>query len=484
MDRLYQKNRLLIMINMVIVFGWLLSFPYHGPVLDVMIKRTGHLGMNASMVTVFFVAIGLFIGSFISKNRDTSKWIIVSCTGLTLFLSLLTLFIKIEIWIMIIPFEAFLAGVVIPVHGRLIKAFIEKEYWHRTIANLVIGGNIVLVLAHILTTTMNPILSYIFIEILLAIAFMASIKIDLKDEDVISSEVTTRTGHSLDHASDTNVDQKLTGRGTHAYIFLKNYWMLLMFIFIVSINAGLMFTVIYPYFSRFELLMSIYTNLPYILAIYIISRVIKRNKYYLLYIGLAAWGMTFILFALLEAGVISFFVIFTVMLTAAGIFDMFWASIMVDNFEHISNPSLLYGCGLSINVLGVWAGSIAGNVMQKIGIDKYTIALIGLFIVMLLVLILVPLNNYLSNQLDYNDFIIRLNDLHKKDLKDYLSEVETCLTKREFEVFTLLIAGKTDTLISEELFISMHTIKTHNRSIYKKLKVSNRVELIEKIMSF
>jgi DNA-binding CsgD family transcriptional regulator len=65
--------------------------------------------------------------------------------------------------------------------------------------------------------------------------------------------------------------------------------------------------------------------------------------------------------------------------------------------------------------------------------------------------------------------------------QDYLKEAEALLTKREFEVYTLLISGKTDMLISEALFISLHTIKTHNRNIYKKLKVSNRVELIQKI---
>lgn len=466
-----EKNRLYIMINMVIVFGWLLSFPYHGPILEEMITSSEQVGLTASNVTVLFVAIGLFIGSFIGTNIVISKRIIVFCTGSTLLLSLLMLLFNIEVWIKVVPFEALLSGVVIPVHGRLIKTYIKREHRHRIIANLLIGGNVILVIAHVLTTTLNPIVSYVFVEILLCLAFVAALNIDLNVKPSLTVSKTDEATENL------KADSDKVGS------FLKHYWMLFLFIFIVSINSGLMFTVIYPYFSRYKLLLSIYTNLPYILVIYFISRIINRNKYYLLYIGLAFWGMTFILFAMFEPSVASFFLIFTIMLIAAGIFDMFWASIMVDNFEYVENPTLLYGCGLSVNVLGVWAGSVGGNLMQTTGIDKYTISLVGLFIVMLLVLVLVPLNNYLSNQLDYNDFIVKLNDLHKNDLNDYLKEVESILTKREFEVFSLLIEGKTDALISEQLFISLHTIKTHNRSIYKKLKVSNRVELIEKVMS-
>lgn len=467
MKNLRQRNRLYIMINMVIVFGWLLSFPYHGPVLEAMIKRSGNTDIKASMITVFFVFVGLFLGSFISKDIVSAKKIIILCTGITLVLSLLIPFFSIEIWILIVPIEALLAGIVIPVHGRLIKAFIKNEFRHRTIADLLIGGNVILIIAHILANNMKPIISYYFIECLLIGGFIAAFKIDVR------GEVTGRAA-DVTHAADMTKTDSV----------IKNYWMLLVFIFVISINSGLMFSVIFPYFAKLELLVSLYTNIPYILTIYFISRFIKRNKYYLLYIGLTSWGMTFILFPLLGLSAWSFLVIYTFMLMAAGIFDMFWASIMVDNFEHVNNPSSLYGLGLSMNVFGVWVGSLFGSYMVSTEIETYMISLIGLFIVMLLMVIILPLNNYLGNQLDYNDFVVKLNHVHNKNVNDYYEEVKKLLTKREFEVFTLLISGKTDTLISEALFISMHTIKTHNRSIYKKLNVANRVELIEKIISY
>lgn len=54
-------------------------------------------------------------------------------------------------------------------------------------------------------------------------------------------------------------------------------------------------------------------------------------------------------------------------------------------------------------------------------------------------------------------------------------------SEREIEVLKLLEEGKTNVEISENLYISINTVKTHVKNIYKKLSVSNRVQLINKI---
>jgi DNA-binding NarL/FixJ family response regulator len=45
----------------------------------------------------------------------------------------------------------------------------------------------------------------------------------------------------------------------------------------------------------------------------------------------------------------------------------------------------------------------------------------------------------------------------------------------------LIIAGKTDKEIASELFISVGTVASHNKKIFKKLEVHSRVELINKL---
>jgi DNA-binding CsgD family transcriptional regulator len=66
----------------------------------------------------------------------------------------------------------------------------------------------------------------------------------------------------------------------------------------------------------------------------------------------------------------------------------------------------------------------------------------------------------------------------------YASEVqEACplpdlLTKREREVFELLIQGKTMKAIGEKLDIEYSTVNTHQKNIYKKLNLHSRAECI------
>ena len=55
------------------------------------------------------------------------------------------------------------------------------------------------------------------------------------------------------------------------------------------------------------------------------------------------------------------------------------------------------------------------------------------------------------------------------------------LSKREEEVSRLLIKGETNSDIGQKLFISVNTVKSHIKSIYKKLNVSNRIQLIHLI---
>jgi len=55
------------------------------------------------------------------------------------------------------------------------------------------------------------------------------------------------------------------------------------------------------------------------------------------------------------------------------------------------------------------------------------------------------------------------------------------LSAREKEVAELLVKGKTNKEIAVTLFISVNTVKSHIKSIYKKLNVNNRMQLFHKV---
>ncbi|MGH2415369.1 MAG: helix-turn-helix domain-containing protein, partial [Microcystaceae cyanobacterium] len=50
------------------------------------------------------------------------------------------------------------------------------------------------------------------------------------------------------------------------------------------------------------------------------------------------------------------------------------------------------------------------------------------------------------------------------------------LSEREMEVLKLIVEGKSNTEIADELYLSTNTIKTHVRGIMNKLAVDDRVQ--------
>jgi len=58
----------------------------------------------------------------------------------------------------------------------------------------------------------------------------------------------------------------------------------------------------------------------------------------------------------------------------------------------------------------------------------------------------------------------------------------TLLSGRQYEILELLVDGKSYQLISEELEISIETVRTHIKKMYKVLQVSNKAEAITKYL--
>lgn len=65
--------------------------------------------------------------------------------------------------------------------------------------------------------------------------------------------------------------------------------------------------------------------------------------------------------------------------------------------------------------------------------------------------------------------------------KKNIIETETTLTEREEEILRLLASGYRNKDVSEKLFISISTVKSHIYNIYQKLHVTSRVDAVNKI---
>ncbi|MDF2700518.1 MAG: hypothetical protein K0Q49_2077 [Haloplasmataceae bacterium] len=56
------------------------------------------------------------------------------------------------------------------------------------------------------------------------------------------------------------------------------------------------------------------------------------------------------------------------------------------------------------------------------------------------------------------------------------------LTKREREIFELLIKNKTTKMIASELFISEKTVRNHISNVIQKLSVTSRTQAIVELI--
>ena len=60
---------------------------------------------------------------------------------------------------------------------------------------------------------------------------------------------------------------------------------------------------------------------------------------------------------------------------------------------------------------------------------------------------------------------------------------ENDLSDREFDIINLIIEGKNNSEIAEQLFISQNTVKNHIANIYKKLGINNRTKLVNMVFN-
>lgn len=72
-------------------------------------------------------------------------------------------------------------------------------------------------------------------------------------------------------------------------------------------------------------------------------------------------------------------------------------------------------------------------------------------------------------------FIGKPGDLDMNRLKKITSQE---MTQRETDVLTKVAEGKTNQTIADELFLSLHTVKSHLKNIFIKLDVASRAEAI------
>jgi ATP/maltotriose-dependent transcriptional regulator MalT len=75
---------------------------------------------------------------------------------------------------------------------------------------------------------------------------------------------------------------------------------------------------------------------------------------------------------------------------------------------------------------------------------------------------------------------VRMVGLGMDVFQPQVASAATLLSERERAVLDLIAGGATNREIASELHLSPHTVKDHTSVLYKKLKVRNRAEAVQR----
>lgn len=450
------NNRLASIASFTLFSAWLIAFPYEGQVLYSL------FALRAISPSVWIIAAivahlcGLVCCALFVKSLEKAKKAML-LSGAVCFLGTALFFIPVSaLWMASLLCVSLFAGFFISAWGYFYREYTPAGKRMGTVALTLALSAALMIFVNLCAVYVSAYLALGLCLVLLAGALYFALRLP--------------------------VPAVLRETPAERVSYIQPFATLCAFVLIITINSGLMFQVILPAFSDVGLVADIYWAVPYIAAIFLVSRLPARiDKGYILYAAIAMLGFAFIAFVALDRSAWSYIAINTLLLGACGVNDLFWWSILGELLDFDKNPAKTLGIGLGANVAGVLLGKLIGSA-SIFSASSGACALIGMAVVCVAVVLLPPLHGQLLLVLKGNSFLAAFSELSPDAQAETVSEAARIagLSERENEVALLLLKGWPYRLIGEKLFISESTVKTHVLSIYGKLGVHSRTELIQK----
>ncbi len=445
------------------LFAYILSFLFEGQVLYSLLDLRGTDAGGYILAAIIAHFAGLFTCGLLVKFIGGAKRIILGGMSLCLVATVPFFFAPSALWLVGLIVGGYFSGCAVAAWGFFLKAYTPKNKRIKSCADVLIYSNLLMIAVNVVAMNMSPFigLSLSMLCLVIGMVFLWFLPAVQETEHGKKSKSKTHGG-------------------------IKNPLILLcLFVFIITINSGLMYQVINPAFEHLTGLVSWYWAVPYIVALAVMRNLpMKAKRSKILYIGMAMIIGAFICFMLLGRKTTDYLIVDTLMLGACGIFDLFWWSILGEMLEYSDNPAQTFGVGLSANVFGVLCGGVLGMAVTSIGLPSAEIAVIALTVVCVTLVMLPPLNHQLVLLLKSHAYLAAYDNMSQSQQTDIVRQVKTLdpLTFREQEVLQLILSGKSNREIAEVLFISENTVKTHARNIFSKYDVGSRAELISTLL--
>jgi DNA-binding CsgD family transcriptional regulator len=443
-------------------FAYLLSFLFEGRVLYSLLDLRGTDADRYILSAIIAHFMGLFTCGLFVRTQTTAKRMMLIGMGVCLVATVPFFFPLSALWMGGLIVSGYFSGCAVAAWGFFLRAFTPKNERIKSCADVLIYSNLLMIAVNVVAMNRSTFIGLSLSMLCLVIGMVLIWMLPAEPENENNKIFKNKMGG------------------------IKNPLLLLcLFVFIITINSGLMYQVINPAFEHLTGLVSWYWAVPYIVALVIMRNLpMKAKRSRILYIGMAMIMGAFISFMLLGRNTSDYLIVDTLMLGACGIFDLFWWSILGEMLDYSDNQSQTFGIGLSANVFGVLCGGFLGMAVTSMGLPSAEVAVIALTVVCVTLVMLPPLNQQLVLLLKSHAYLAAYDNMSQSQQTDIVQQVKTLdqLTVREQEVLQLILSGKSNREIAGALFISENTVKTHARSIFSKYDVSSRAELISTLL--
>ncbi|MEM5768997.1 MAG: LuxR C-terminal-related transcriptional regulator [Bacillota bacterium] len=429
-----------------------MSVPYEG---QLVYTLADHFHMDSYRLltgSLFMQMVGLLAGGLFIRSMKASRTVLLFAIPFCMLCTAVFLFPVYELWVVSLFACSAASGACIASCGYFLRGSTVAGQRFRVVANIIVIISVMKLLINGLVLYVSANAGVILLTAVLGTAWYFSFHLHKFHEG------------EFPHPS---YDRKR---------FAQALLLLCLFISISTIDFGIMILTIMPAYQHISWLSSWYWLLPYVgaaLAMKRIPALVERNN--MLFIALGMIGLGFILFLVLGQSLIGYLVVFTLMMGAWAMFDVFWWSMLGEMLDMHKNAAIVLGLGFCANAMGVLHGKQIAHATQP----GFEATMISLGVICATVVLLPILHKSIAKLLPENR--IALPESAPEEMQHLpASDGAELLSERERQIAALLLKGRTSKLIAAELFLSENTVKTHVKNIYSKLNVRSRAELFNR----
>jgi DNA-binding CsgD family transcriptional regulator len=442
------------MLSLSFFFGWLLSFPFNGPAL---FSLAGIIDINpifSGFVFMIFHALGLLLTGLLKKNQsDSKKWMVLS------------------VWVCILI-------------SVLLRFFTMQPWWTLLIAGLgLVSGLFIINWSHLYTNEVSSPVRLKFMAGTMVGAYLVYMTVNLSSAlgkpDILYIEALGSLVLSLWFTLQCDYSFTLEKRPKEIKVPKLLMMLLCVIVLVLFINGGLMYGIIFPTFTGYDYLARLFREPAYIITLLIVWFFASRIRRTLpIYFGCALLGFAFIIFKLFQTSMAGFILTEVFFQSGMAMLDLFLWFILAEIAYVYGRPGLIFGLGLTANVLAVFIGGWTGELLLNNVQDIYSVTAVYAWGTISTVLFLAP---FLTERLDRDlagKISKSLTDAEKTEFDLEIIPNNQNLTAKERELIHLTLDGMTNKEIAVQMGITENTVKTHLKHIYAKTGILNKNQLL------